>query len=154
MKSRRKITEGNELQNQESNKTLGNKENYKFLEILEADTIKQTEIYEKIRKENLRRARKQQKSHQRINIWVVSLVRYAEPFLKCTREELRLFNQRRRKLMTTWKALHQRDDIDRLYVSRREGRRGLTNIEYCVYATTVLSTLKREKKRLKIPDSN
>ena len=38
-------------------------------------------------------------------------------------------DQRTRKLMTMHKALHPRDDIDRLYVSRKEGGRGLTSIE-------------------------
>ena len=40
-----------------------------------------------------------------------------------------------RKLMTMHKALHPRDDIDRLYVSRREGRRGLASIEDSVDAS-------------------
>ena len=31
--------------------------------------------------------------------------------------------------MTMHKALHPRDDVDRLYVSRKEGGRGLTSIE-------------------------
>ena len=35
------------------------------------------------------------------------------------------------------KALHPRDDIDRLYVSRREGGRGLTSIENSVNALTL-----------------
>ena len=35
-------------------------------------------------------------------------------------------------LMSIRKALHTRDDIDRLYVSRKEGRRGLTSIEDCI----------------------
>ena len=30
------------------------------------------------------------------------------------------------------KALHPRDDVDRLYVSRKEGRRGLASIKDCV----------------------
>ena len=38
-------------------------------------------------------------------------------------------DQRTRKLMTMHKALHPRDDVDRLYVSRKEGGRGLTSIE-------------------------
>ena len=38
-------------------------------------------------------------------------------------------DQRTRKLMTMHKALHSRDDVDRLYVSRREGGRGLASIE-------------------------
>ena len=31
--------------------------------------------------------------------------------------------------MTMHKALHPRDDVDRLHVTRREGGRGLANIE-------------------------
>ena len=38
--------------------TLGEKETYKYLGILEADTIKQVEMLEKIKKEYLRRTRK------------------------------------------------------------------------------------------------
>ena len=34
-------------------------------------------------------------------------------------------DQRTRKLMTMYKALHPRDDIERMYVSRKEGGRGL-----------------------------
>ena len=38
---KRETTEGTELLNQESIRTLEEKENYKYLEILEADTNKQ-----------------------------------------------------------------------------------------------------------------
>ena len=38
-------------------------------------------------------------------------------------------DQRTRKLMTMHKALHPRDDVGRLYVSRKEGGRGLASIE-------------------------
>ena len=37
--------------------------------------------------------------------------------------------------MTMHKALHPRDDIDRLYVSRKNGGRGLTSIEDSVDAS-------------------
>ena len=40
-----------------------------------------------------------------------------------------------RKLMTMHKALHLIDDVDRLYVSRKEGGRGLISIEETVDAT-------------------
>ena len=36
--------------------------------------------------------------------------------------------------MTMHKALYPRDDVDKLYVSRKEGRRGLTSIEDSVAA--------------------
>ena len=64
-----------------------------------------------------------------IHIWAVPLVRYSEPFLKWIRYELRKMDQRTRKLMTMHKALHPRDDVDSLYVPRKEGGRGLTIIE-------------------------
>ena len=37
--------------------------------------------------------------------------------------------------MTMHEALHPRDDVDRLYVSRKEGGRGLTSIEDSVDAS-------------------
>ena len=48
MESRkRESTEGMEQPNQECIRTFGEKENYKHLGILEADTIKQAEVKEK-----------------------------------------------------------------------------------------------------------
>ena len=44
-------------------------------------------------------------------------------------------DQRTRKQMTMHKALHPRNDGDRLYVSRKEGGRGFTSIENCVDAS-------------------
>ena len=61
--------------------------------------------------------------------WAVSLVRYWGPFLKWTRKELKLMDQRTRKLMTIHKTLHLRDVVDILYMSRRERGRGLSSIE-------------------------
>ena len=64
-----------------------------------------------------------------INTWAVPLVRYSGPFLKWTRDELKQIDQKTRKLMTMHKALHPRDDVERLYVSRKEGGSGLASIE-------------------------
>ena len=137
MKSgKRNLTDGMELPNQDKIRTLGEKVMYKYLCILEADTIKQVEMKEKIQKEYLRRTGKllQTKLSSRnlikgINIWAVPLIRYLGPFLKWTREELKQMDQRTRKLMTMHKALHPRDDVDRLYVSRKEGGKGLPGTE-------------------------
>ena len=56
-KRKRQMTEGIELQNQEKMRTFGEKETYKYLGILEADTIKQVEMKEKIKKRYLWRTR-------------------------------------------------------------------------------------------------
>ena len=90
----------------------------------------------KIQKEYLRRTRKLLETKlssrnliKRINTWAALFVRYSGPFLKWTRDELRQMDQRTRKLMTMHKALHSRDDVDRLYVPRKEGGRELASIE-------------------------
>ena len=84
---KRHLTDGMELPNQDKIRTLGEKETYKYLGILEADTIKQVEMKEKIQKEYLKRTRKllETKLCSRnlikwINTWSVSLVRYSDPF--------------------------------------------------------------------------
>ena len=49
--------------------------------------------------------------------------------MKCTREELKQMDKRSRKLMTMQKALHSKGVIDKLYLSKTEGGRGLSSIE-------------------------
>ena len=108
MKSgKRHMTDGMELPNQDKIRTLGKNETYKYLGILEADTIKQVEMKENIQEEYLRRTRKllETKLPSRnlikgINTWAVLFVRYSGPFLKWTRDELKQMDQRTRKLMT------------------------------------------------------
>ena len=111
---------------------LGEKETFKYLDILEADTIKQAEMKEKIKKEYLRRTRKQLETNlfsrnliKGINTLSTVRVRYWGLFLKRTRNELKQMDRRTRKLMTMHKTLHPRDDFDRLCLSRKEGGRGL-----------------------------
>ena len=115
------MADGMKLPNQDKIRMLGEKETYKYLGILEADTIKQVERKEKIEKEYLRRTRKLLKTKlswrnliKGINTCAVPLVRYLGLFLKGTREELKQMDQRTRKLMTMHKALYPRDDVDRL----------------------------------------
>ena len=93
MKSgKRHMTERMELPNQDKIRTLGEGETYKYLGILEADTIKQVD---KIQKEYFRRTRKLLETKlsgrnliKGIDTWAVSFVRYSGPFLKWTRDEL------------------------------------------------------------------
>ena len=96
----------------------------------------------KIQKEYLKRTRKLLETKlscrnliKGINTRAAPLVRYSGPFLKWTIDELKQIDQRTRKLMTMHKALHPRDVVDRLYVSRKEGRRGLASIEDSIDAS-------------------
>ena len=83
MKSRKRhMTDGMELPNHNRIGTLEENETYKYLGILEADTIKQVQMKDMIRKDYLRRTRKllETKLSSRnlikgINTWAVPLVR-------------------------------------------------------------------------------
>ena len=110
---KRHMTDGMELPNHDKIRTLGENETYKCLGILDADTIKQVEMKDKILNEYLRRTRKLPETKlssinliKGINTWAVLLVRYSGPFLKWTRDELKQMDQRTRKLMTMHKTLH------------------------------------------------
>ena len=127
---KRHITDGIELPNQDKNRTLAENETYKYFGILEADTIKQVEMKNKIQKEYLRRTRKLLKTKFKsrniikgINTWAVPHTRYSGPFLKWTRDELKQMDQRTRKIMTMHKALHPRDDVNRLCFKKRGRKR-------------------------------
>ena len=63
-----------------------------------------TNIKKYISQENEKTNRNQIIAQKGINTWAVSLVRYSGPFLKWMREELHQINQRKRKLMTIYKA--------------------------------------------------
>ena len=131
MKSgKRHLTDGMELPNQHKIRTLAENETYKYLGNLETDTIKQVEMKDKIQKEYLRRIRKLLKTKlssrnliKGIKTWAVPRVRYSGPFLMWTRDKLKQMDQRTRKLMTIHKALHPRDDVDRLCFKKRGRKR-------------------------------
>ena len=116
MKSgKRHMTDGMELTNQDKIRKPEENETYKYLGILEADSIKQVEMKDKIRKEYFMRTRKLLETKlsgryliKGINTWAVPFFRYSGSFLKWTRDELKQIDQRRRKLMTMHKALHHR----------------------------------------------
>ena len=86
---------------------------------------------EKITKEYLRKTIKLLET-KGINNWAGTVVRYLEPFLKWIKKELRQMDQRTRKLMTMFKTLHPKDDKQTACVKKR---RGLANIEDCVYTS-------------------
>ena len=138
-RSKRHRTDGIELPNQNKIRTLGENDAYKYLCIFKAYTIKQVEMKDKSQKEYLRRSRKLLDTKlsgrnliKGIKTWAVPLIRYSGPFLYWTKDELRQMDQRTKKLMTKLEALHPRDDVHRLYVSRKDEENGLASIEYSV----------------------
>ena len=118
-------------------------ENYKYLGILEAEDISTEKIKEKAKAEYLRRTRKVLESKLKsgnlfkaISTCAVSLFRYSAAFMARKKEEISEIDRRTRKLLTLRKAHHPKDDVQRLYIKRKEGGRGLISIEECVEDAT------------------
>ena len=130
MKSdKQQLTDRIDLPNQDKIRTLVEKETCKNLRNLEANTIKQVEMKEKIKKEYLRGTRKLLKTKlssrnliKGINTWAVSLIIYSGPFLKCSRKEFKQIDQRTRKLVTMLKTLHLPETTltDYMYQEKKE----------------------------------
>ena len=59
-------------------------------------------------------------------------MRYSVPFLDWTVDELHAIDRRTRKLLKMHKAFYPKDDVDRLYIGRKDGGRGLSSIDDCV----------------------
>ena len=67
-----------------------------------------------------------------VNTWAVSLLRYSAAFVSWRKSELQAIDRKTRKLFTIYGTLHPKSDVDRLYIPRKEGGRGLISIEDCV----------------------
>ena len=67
-----------------------------------------------------------------VNTWAVSVMRYGAGILKWNTDELKSLDGRTRKFMTMHGALHPKSDIDRVYLRRKMGGKGLTSCEGCI----------------------
>ena len=112
---------------------------YKYLGILEVDGIEHDEMKEQLKKEYIRRVRNVLKSKlnggniiSAIDSRAVSIVRYGAGIIKWTKNELEELDRKTRKLMTMYGAQHPKADVDRLYLKRYDGGRGLIGVEDCV----------------------
>ena len=130
---------GIELPDGKVNKSLEEGESYKYLEILEADKFLEEKMKLNVSKEYIRRLRKVLKSKLNggnlvcgVNAWTVSLLRYLAAFVSWRKSELEAIDRKTRKLFTIYGALHPKSDVDRLYIPRKEGGRGLISIKDCV----------------------
>ena len=93
----------------------------------------------KVSKEYFRSFRKVFKSKlnsgnlvQGVNTWTVSFLRYSAAFINKRKCELQAIDRKTRKLFTIYGGLQPKSDVERLYIPRKVGGRGLIAIEYCV----------------------
>ena len=69
-----------------------------------------------------------------INSWAVATVRYSAAILDWTQDEINDMDRKTRKLLKIYGAFHVKSNVNRLYMKRKEGGRGLISIRDCVDA--------------------
>ena len=69
---------------------------------------------------------------QGVDTWAVSLLRYSAAFVGWRKCELQTIDRKTRKLFTLYGALHPKSDVERLYIPRNDGKRGLIALKDCV----------------------
>ena len=116
-------------------------EGYKYLGIIEADDIKHSGMEEIVQKEYYCRVRKILKSKLNggntiatINSRAVLIARHGAGIINWSKNELEEIDRKTRELLTTHRSFHPQADIDRLFMSRKEGGRGQISTEDSVYA--------------------
>ena len=99
---------------------------------------------EKIRKEHYRRIRSIMKTElnsrnriQAINSLAVPVVQYSFNVINWNLSDLQRMDTKTRKLMTANRMHHPKADTDRIYLLRKEGGRGLIQLEISYKTTTI-----------------
>ena len=112
---------------------------YTYLSIIELDEIKELEMKIKVTAEYKRRLRLILKSKlngknkiEEINTWAVALLGYGAGIINWKVDEMKRMDKTTKETLIMYGALQLKSDIDRLYLERKHGGRGLISIEMCV----------------------
>ena len=115
-------SEGIELPNGETIKSLKDGKGYQYLGVLLFNSVKSKEIKDIITKDYYRKSRKilkailiAGKTIQAINVKAVSIIRYGAGIVEWRKNGLEAIDRNTRKLLTMYRSLHPRVDVDRLY---------------------------------------
>ena len=137
-RGKRLVGDGLKLPSGEVMKDVEDK-GYKYLGVLQKDSIMYVEMKKKVKEEYFRRLKCLLKSElyagnliAGINAWAIGIVRYTAGVLDWGKTELAAMDVKTRKTMTLNGAFHMRSSVDRLYLKRKDGGRGLISVTDCV----------------------
>ncbi|KAL1447369.1 hypothetical protein WDU94_013907 [Cyamophila willieti] len=123
-------------ESEEMIKNLEQDEYYKYLGMAENSRLQTQQIKDKIKSEYLRRLRlilntelSGRNKVEAINSLAVPVVEYSFGIVDWTQEEIRNFDYKTRKMLTTHRMLHPRSNVNRIYLPRTDGGRGLRNVK-------------------------
>jgi len=142
-------------------KQLDPRKSYKYLDIEESFDIQHKNEKEKLKKEYLRRLRlvlgtelSAKNTVQAIGSLAVPVLRYSFGTVNWHQVELQKLDRKTRKLLTIHGQHHPKADVDRLYVRRKQGGRGLMQLEaaHAVEISKLVEYLDRKEDPLKQVD--
>ena len=117
---------------------------YKYLGINEGDGIQHSKMKEKIQQEYYRRIRMVLKSElnamnkiEAINTVAIPVVTYSFNVINWTVEDIKNLDRKRRKLLTKERMHNPKADVERMYLPRSLGGRGLIQTETTYKTTTI-----------------
>ena len=127
------------LSDGEAIKEVDNHAGYKYLGIIQSDAIKKEEVIVQVRREYFRRVRLVLRSElnagntiKAINSWAIPVIRYTGGIVEWTIAELQETDRKTRKHLTNHRAFNINGVVDRLYVKRKQGGKGLLQVEQVV----------------------
>ena len=116
----------------------------KYLGVDKSDGIQHSKMKEKIRKKYNRRVRLILRTElngrnkiEAINSLAFSVVHYSFGIIDWKICELKKIDTKTRKLLNMHKMLHPKADVERLYISGKDGGRGLIDIEAAFKSVTI-----------------
>jgi hypothetical protein len=116
-----------------------------YLGIEESEGIQHQQMKDRLKQEYNRRVRMVLKSELNarnkitaIGALAVPILRYSFGIINWRLEEIKQIDRKTRKMLTMYKMHHPKADIDRLYVKRKEGGRGLVQVEGA-YRTEIIN---------------
>lgn len=116
--------------------TLNTNETYKYLGVKETLTHNTKEIKETIENKYKNRLTKIMRTQlnaknkiKAINSWAIPILTYSFGVIQWTITDVQALDRLTRKILTNNRALHPNSAIERLYLPRKQGGRGLVNIE-------------------------
>jgi len=123
---------------------LGEGKTYKYLGIEESEGIHHQQMKERLKQEYRRRLRMTLKSELKagnkitaIGALAVPVLRYSFGIINWRIEEIKQTDRKTRKMLKMYKMYHPKADTDKPYVKRKEGGRGLVQVEAAYIAEIV-----------------
>ena len=125
-------------------KDLEQEGTYKYLGVNEGNGIQHSQMKEKIKKECIRRVRSILKTELNsknritaINTLAIPVVTYSFNVINWNLSELKNLDAKIRKQLTSNRMHHPKSDVDRLYIPRKDGGRGMIQLELSYKTSTI-----------------